>query len=317
MPDITQIIGVDEKYTIIGEVAPITNANVGAVLGASIGSTIGLSAKIVTRPIVKIGTPKTIIVDRYIREKVWKLPPPESLETPRDILDGVISRGRKLTPDYQVPFNPNLLKFGVKKLTSDRVMGVQRLEDLLGTKLAAKRTTKKTLGVQTATVFKSAEQITVDRRIQSQKKELRRDLKSEVMKNASMGNIIQAKDSQIKVANAEVSRLKNHVSSLNTRLSNKNKELKSLKSDIHLNYVTKLRYQKDITRLQMTLQKYAHMATGISAYQGEFKSGGDAGEVVKARRRAQVKAIEQIAETRRQGTLGNTFNRMGMKARRG
>jgi hypothetical protein len=47
---------------------------------------------------------------------------------------------------------------------------------------------KKKLGVQNATVFKNAEQITVDRRIQAQKKQLRTDLKTSAMKNEALTN---------------------------------------------------------------------------------------------------------------------------------
>jgi hypothetical protein len=346
MPDITKNIEVDEHYTITSSEVKggATNEFLkGAIVGSSFAKLANMP-KVIKVPYPVVG--KVIYLKRAVRDapiiiveplQVIKVPQKIS-EIPAKLLVSELKNKlikQKLEPDYVVPFNPILKAvaqakkpkvqefFTMSEALAPRKEGRMKYSQLkrqsaMIEKLKEKSQpiTKKKLGVQSAMVFRNAEQITTQRRIESQKKELRRDLKSEVLKASSMGKMLQATEGSSKLLKIENIRLQANVAGLNRALSTSNNVIKSIKTDIATNYVTKLRYQKDISRLQATLQKYAHMATGVSAYQGEFVQGGDVGEIVRARRKRQVAAIEQIAETRRKTTLSKQFNILGMKERR-
>lgn len=291
--DITKNIAIDEHYT-------ITSSSVdseflkGAIVG-SIVTSIGNNIKVRVPEDIQA---KTIIVKRSDREKNTGLiifggnNMVEEIKRRRKDISSVKSKvgnpmyplGIKTLPFpiYQDPLSKNMLK--------DATIGREgKIENIL------RITQKKELGVQTATVFRNVEQIATQRRIETQKKELRRDLKKAVLNNEL---------------------LKKNVNELNRQLSSSKKELKLLKGNLMNNYVTKSYHLKQLSRLQATLQKYAHMATGISAYSGEFVTGGEVGELTRARRKQQVVAMEQLQQTRKENKLGSFFNNMGMKSRR-
>lgn len=314
--DITKNIAIDEHYTITS-----SSAIVGSIV-TSRGD-----QKVIKVPTPS--TPRTITITRFVRDTSIKV---KTLDT-NSLIEEMVSRTKtrnnkiiplptesiiyvkkpELVPEYSVPFNKILLSSGIKKLESARVMDVINEEKLLGKRLVAMNMDKdrdisrqnlldllgsqpkRKLGVQTAAVFRNVEQITTQRRIETQKKELRRDLKKAVLNNEL---------------------LKKNVDGLNKQLSSSKKELKLLKSNLMNNYVTKSYHLKQLTRLQITLQKYAHMATGISAYQGEFVTGGEVGETIREKRKQQVAAMEQLQQTRKENKLGSLFNKMGMKNRR-
>jgi hypothetical protein len=361
MPDITQTFAIDEKYTIVAEVAPGTPETSDVLKGAIIGTAVAPNIRVVTKYIKEVQQPKTISVPRYVRETGRALAPIESLKTPKQILDGYYTLMKPVTitgvkVDSMLVKGESILPVQLKTIKQKGdIKGLSG--ESIGLKAVATATTKppikgqefftmkealaprkegrmtykqlerqssiverlkekkpkKVLGVQRAQIFKDAEQISVERRIQTQKKELRKDLKSQVLINSSMSKMIEQKESQV-IA------LKKQVSDLNSRYDGARKEIRTIKTDINRNYVTKAYHQKTVARLQMTLQGYAERMTGISARQGQFAPGADVGELTRARRGQQKQAMNQLAERmemeRRQSSLGSMFNKMGMKARR-
>lgn len=199
--DITKNIAIDEHYTITS-----SSADSEFLKGAIVGSIVTSRGNQIKVRVPTPSTPRTITVTRFIREKSRIITLADQNLIPSDVLI-------------------NRIKARNEKIPIDQTINYSLFESK-----------KKVLGVQTATVFRDATQIAVDRRIYSQKKELRIDLKTQVLKT----DAIQKKlDYTLnKLSNSEV-KLKGR----ETRIEQGNQKIILIRSELKSAY-SKIRQLK-------------------------------------------------------------------------
>jgi hypothetical protein len=304
MVDIIKNIAVDEHYTITSEVVSTGSEEDKLLKGAVLGRVTKGDIRVITRTVEvpKVIQGKIVYVSRYVREKERNLKSMESLTSSRDLVDAYVAKNIPIKLGDRIRVFDSVLVKGNVALAVYDTPGERGMK-------------KKKLGVQNATVFRNAQQISTDRMIQRQKKELRSDLKASVMKVESLGNLHNEYQIKFQTANTELTKAKATISALGRNLTLKTNKVKAMKGDMQRNYVTKAYHQKTLGRLQATLQSYAARATGQQVYQPNIQTGGDVGEVTRQQRQRQKSAVLDM-ENQRKSLLGEQFNRMGMKARR-
>lgn len=309
MPDVIKNIAVDEHYTITSSVVASTSDQSDLLKGYAAGSIIG---RVLSKPvIVKVSVPtvaRTIVVNRFIRDKSKTLKPIEMEQRPEDsLLNRIKLKVDKITPDHSVPFDPILLSFGKKKLKSPRMMETIEAEKESGLLAVAKRTGRKPQGQEFFTMKEAMSQRKEGRMAYSQLKRQSGAMDSLRLREKSSIGIIES-------LRSENVQLKSSAEGARKSLNMINVELKSLKTEINTKYVSKMRYQKDIANLQASLQKYAKVATRTKKGYEEMELAPPAGK--KVGDVGKMTEIEKLTETRRKTTLGKQFNMLGMKARR-